>query len=126
VTVDPTCVDRNESIFNTLPAFVLYQHRLHRVLTGALAAIMRSTDLDCTGEHSLLNSLLEYSDGQAQQLAPVDDNGLGESAIANDHSRCAKHKFSFSMKYILNCVSAAVTRDLILYQGFLHSTPLGF
>jgi hypothetical protein len=81
MTVDPASVERNQNIFNGLPTNISYQYRLHRVLTGALASIIRTTDLDCcTGDSSLLDSLIDYSDGQAQQVSPADGTDIGECA----------------------------------------------
>ncbi|KAF1817565.1 hypothetical protein P152DRAFT_454146 [Eremomyces bilateralis CBS 781.70] len=83
MALDPVCADRNLSISDGLPGIILYQYRLHRVLTSALASIMHTTDLDCTRDGDSLNSSILFYDAQAQEISPVEANDLGTFALNN-------------------------------------------
>jgi hypothetical protein len=80
MTLEPACADRNMSIAQSLPGNALYQYRLHRLLTGALASIIRTADLDCLGDNEFLNSSISFYDAQAQELSPIEINDSSEYA----------------------------------------------
>lgn len=80
-TIDPPGINHDYSIFSGLPFHVLYQYRLHRVLTEAFTSIMRTTDLDSTEDSGLLNSVIVHFDSQTLQVSPREHDELGRFTL---------------------------------------------
>ncbi|KAL7916132.1 hypothetical protein GGI35DRAFT_21864 [Trichoderma velutinum] len=80
-TIDPPGIQHDYSIFSGLPFHVLYQHRLHRVLTEAFTSIMRTTNLDSTEDSALLNSMIVHFDSQTLQVSPREHDELGRFTL---------------------------------------------
>jgi hypothetical protein len=78
-TIDSPGIKHDYSIFSGLPFHVLYQYRLHRVLTEAFTSIMKTTDLDSTKDSTLLNSVIVHFDSQTLQVSPREHDELGKS-----------------------------------------------